>query len=370
MKSLIVDFHAGCIQAIADAVIPNAPDFEIVSFSSHNFLIKDLLRDHKPSSLDLFLVKYYVFGIKGVFFQRFRNIKYATIKRKTIPWVFGSRYLNVWIAFPPAMYQNLLLSRISQKLTILISHRMDLWIPSQVKRKNYWEKVRKDVKNSRLQIVSASKYDSEYMNYYSGVVTSVLTPPLTYVNNLLVKSRPPLIGPSNVDVGSYPIQEIQKKIGLPLIKEFYKHYTFEDLSRHSAFVVLPYSIYSISILELAMTGATLLIPSDRFLLDSKLLHDVKLYPHYTKKSEDEAHAQSQLKVRSPNCYCNSCSLYWLQFAIWKEFPNVLYWDDLDELSSLIQVAASSTTEIEEYRSEKKKKFDEFVFERLQLIQPS
>jgi hypothetical protein len=360
MKSLVVDFHSGCIQAIVDAVAPNESNLEILSFSGHNHLIKELLDKHRVSRLDRLLVIYFVFGIRGIVFRRFRVIRNAIKKRKAIPWMFGIRYQNIWISFPPAMYQNLLKSQLSQTVSVLVSHRMDLWIDSKIVRNGFWEQMQRDIEKSNLRIVAASAYDSEYVKYYSGIDVPILTPHLSYISNLLNRSKPPLIGPSNIDADSLLVQEIQKQTGFATIRQFYENYSYDDLSRHSTFILLPYSVYSISLLEIAMTGAPILVPSDRFILESEILHDVKLYPHYSSQLENEDHLQDSKLNLSPNCYCNDCSLHWLKFANWKEFPNVFYWDNIEEINSLIPFAIANSVDITDYRNEIRRKFNNFM----------
>ena len=151
---------------------------------------------------------------------------------------------------------------------------------------------------------------------------------------------PVLIGPAHLDLKQEVLQNLIKnlytKFGVELqgIKQVYSTYSLTDLVEHKAFIVIPYSTYSISISELAALGVPLLFPTDRWLNESNLLEDVRLWPVYADKSEIMKFSKD-LDPRSPNS--ENFTKEWLEFASWKYLPNVWYWDSVEELFELIHL---------------------------------
>ncbi len=338
MKSLIVDFHVGCIQSLQATLEQVGHETHIASYSQHNFLIDDLIHSPKlrPNRLNRLRISIALFGYLG-FLKKYQKTERALISRRfPLP---KTSYDLVWCCFPPGIYGNIANSKIANKTLVVISHRMDLRISDPKDRKIFWDKVKFDLSSTSVIFVASNEYDAKYFEYYSGRVIPVVEIKTPYIK--VPKSKPTLpilIGPAHVLANSSTVQAIRKILPeLRTIKENYESFTYDQLAKHKAFVILPYSIYSISLLELSNLGTPLLVPSDEFLLAEGFLNDVTLFPLY---GDYELIRQFEepctLSSPGPNCDCSLCRKYWLQFAFWKSLPNVLYWNSVSELKLLIE----------------------------------
>jgi hypothetical protein len=83
---------------------------------------------------------------------------------------------------------------------------------------------------------------------------------------------------------------------------------------------------------LAALGVPLLFPTDRWLSESNILQDVRLWPVYANKSEIMK-LPKDLNPSSPNS--ENFMKKWLQFTSWKSQTNVWLWDSVVELYELI-----------------------------------
>ena len=111
--------------------------------------------------------------------------------------------------------------------------------------------------------------------------------------------------------------------------------------------MLPYSIYSISILELSNLRIPLYFPTDELIIQLGLLKDVRLHPLYADKDAVMSFEVLNCnEVANPNCDCFSCQIHWLKFAYWKDLDNVIYWTSVEDLASklkIISLEGSSVT---------------------------
>ena len=344
MRSLVVDFHAGCIHSLY-STLEQDHETHIASYSQHDFVIEKILR--KPgiqagrlTSLRLTLA---LFGPLGLL-QKFQNTKRALVDRRTF---FGKPlYDIVWCCFPPGIYMNLVNSRIAAKTIVVISHRMDMGIHAPKDRANFWSKVKSDLSSCKVTFVAANQYDAKYFEYYTNVMVPIVEIQTPYSKVAVgIPELPALIGPSHINSDLSLVKAIKEAFpNIQTIKECYPSYGFDQLSRHKAFIILPYSVYSISMLELSNLGVPILVPSDELLLSVGLLNDVTLFPLYgnqqdIKKFENECSAKNP----GPNCDCITCRKHWLQFAFWKSLPNAVSWNSISELKSLMEEIESSST---------------------------
>lgn len=337
MRSLIVDFHAGCIQSLQSTLEKSGHETHIISYSQHNFVIQELIDNPKmqPEKFSQIRISLALFGLLG-FFKKFQTANLALKRRK---WLFKkTRYDIVWCCFPPGIYRNITSSGVAKQTVVVISHRMDMGISKFEARANFWNEVKHDLELGKTKFVAANQYDAKYFEYYTKTIIPVIDIQTSYV----IKSEnfpklPVLIGPSHVSSDMAFVREIKRVIpNVQTIKESYSTYTHEQLSLHKAFILLPYSTYSISLLELSNLGAPILVPSDDFLLKLGLLNDVMLFPLYGSQEEIRRFEEScNSNNPGPNCDCSPCRKYWLQFAFWKTLPNIVYWDSLTELATIV-----------------------------------
>ena len=312
MKVLLLDFHAGCIQTLGKGLIAAGHDLEIVSYSGHNHILD------------------------------------ADIKQRLIETPFGYRSINDFIqgtatgfetaydvaisTFPPGIYGALAASGIARHTLVYINHRMDLHVKPASARIEFWRKVRADAVSRKVTFVAAHTFDAAYFEHYTGLAIPTVFPALLGDYRGFEREREVVIGPVHL-MPPAPILEALRPIygQVKTIKETYSHYQLSDLARHKAAIVLPYSTYSQSVLELSDLGLPLLIPSHEWLLANGGLNDVRLAPLYTDE-EDGAEG-----IGSPNSADITDRLRWLKYAHWEELPNVYRWNDKEELRALIEL---------------------------------
>jgi hypothetical protein len=120
------------------------------------------------------------------------------------------------------------------------------------------------------------------------------------------------------------------------IKSIYKNYKYEDLVNHRATVLFPYSVFSISMIEIYEMNIPMFVPSKRLLLETGIMNDVSIYPCYGSyddmKNMDIPHSNSPHKF-SPNSINKEDLNYWLDFTYFNTKENVIYWDSPEDLFS-------------------------------------
>jgi hypothetical protein len=273
------------------------------------------------------------------------------------PWIARLSALNLpkydmaICAFPPPFYRELSRSGIAKKVLLVAGHRIDLGIKTEAKRRNYFNKTSQQTASGELHLAAMNPYDAAYIEHEIGLKVDTLGC-CRYDLLDIAKRNPPakrttqtLIGPSHVLENSLYSDLIESyKASVPdivprTIKSLYPRYTYQQLAAHSSCVVLPYSIFSISIDELFALGLRLLIPSNRLLNQYGALNDVKLWPIYTTR-ENAAQFANKDSLDNPNCTQDGISETWLQHASWNKRSGTMRWDNFDELKDQLNEDAT------------------------------
>jgi hypothetical protein len=254
-------------------------------------------------------------------------------------------YDVAWISFPPGLYSRVKKAGIAKQVVVNLGHRFDLWFSDHAAREIFHEKFRKDVMRGEVKVFSTNKFDQEYLKYYLNIYTELLEPTFPYVTESLMDNSvdmdlPILIGPVHIDLNYGVVPEVVSNINSALgiagsiisIRDYYSNYSFQQLVRHKGFVLFPYSIFSISMSELATLGRPLFIPSNSWLDRMKILTDVQLWPIYSNKQEVMKFTADQNNL-SPNA--DALHFSWINYASWHSFPNVYYWNSTEELIDLL-----------------------------------
>lgn len=312
MKILFVDYHAGCIQTLTAALLEAGHDVDVVSYSRHNHILRPEISaclipsPFADASMDTFLYS-----------NQYRCEQAYDLAIGT---------------FPPGIYGAIAASGIAGHTLVYVNHRMDLHIKPASKRSEFWQKVRLDALSKKVTFVAAHTFDAAYFEYYTHVAIPTVFPALIGDLPAFNPSREVIIGPSHLEAHSEPVRAINGlSMGLKTIRQTYPNYELADLASHRAAIVLPYSTYSQSVLELSDLGLPLLIPSDRWLLANGGLNDVRLAPLYTSEEDGREIAGS------PNSPELDDRLFWAKYAHWNDLPNVYRWNDLDELRALVKL---------------------------------
>lgn len=290
MKILLVDFHAGCLQALALSLEACGAEVKILSLSGHNFIFDSA--DLKRWSLSRFESLSLRLRI-GLINRDIKSASRLFLKSKKRGLSLRPRFDLAISMFPPALALGVYRSGVAHKTVMLAAHRADLWIQKPNERKNFWlalGALRAD-KTANFEVYAASKFDSNYISsLVEGFFPEVLelpAPHITAISRIPATSKMilgfglDLLSPDSRSrfLSSLPHPVIDASVALP------GRYGYEELMRYPAFAYVPYSSYSIKLLELELTGRPIFVPPDRDLTESNALNDVRLWPIYGDKSE-------------------------------------------------------------------------------------
>lgn len=346
MKSLIVDFHGGCISVLSGMIATSGRSkVEILAITDQTKILK--ANGYSELSLSDGKRKYY---LRRLGIWNSLNLNQSKIKAAVKPSSFVGLYRNLvpsppeydlaWVSFPPALYQRVLDSRIARKVVVYVSHRADLWLSKTSERRKFWARFTKDITSGKVLAIASNEYDQQYVRFYTGLTIPLVKPVPHHAltENRLAKRSTFLLGPTNLNLDRPVISEVLSQVpNLISVRVQYSNFTFEDLSSHQGIVVLPYSIYSISLVEYEFLDIPIFIPSDRWLIENGFLDDVCLFPLYGNRREIQSYEGDRF-INGPNS--NEIST-WLKFAYWKNTNNTFVWDSIEELQHLLATPTSS-----------------------------
>jgi len=223
--------------------------------------------------------------------------------------------------------------------------------------------------NSNLRAIAAkqqnviaanNRYDQEYIKHFTGIRDVKLIPSMcSYV---AVKYRAErkgiLIGPSKLspggkeilygDSGLFPFLSTLQDSDLNFfpIREIYPTYTYEDIARHEAILLIPYQVSIMSLFEYYAMHVPIIAPSVELLvewqIEYQLLNELSwncARHNCGARSAIEPHQNSPHLGTDPNDIFNSTSLHhWLQFADFYQWPGIIYFDSWDDLISKLHDA--------------------------------
>ncbi len=346
MKSIIIDFHGGSISLLAKHLVRLGHEVSIFDVNPQDRLL-DLnnLMSHRLQPAELREAKFRILRA-GRFLRGTNLVRFAVSPIWNFaypPFRFRAPKFDVaWVTFPPSFYRRVRISRVASQTVVFISHRMDLWISNPVLRWLFWRQLLLDLKNDRVKLIAATEFEAEYVHGIIGHRPEILRlPPARKEsdrNQLEPKKDKWLIGPVNIpeEMARHVVELSGGRINLGTIRKEYDSYSMKDLEEHVGFICIPYSIYSISILELLSLGRPVLIPSNDWMLKNQTLDDVLLSPKYARAWENRLFYSLFIgKAKTlPHLSTNANLEPWLKFASWANHPNVRIWNDVDELISI------------------------------------
>lgn len=338
MKILISDFHAGCQMWQASILQYLGHNVNIDSFSGcKNYIPQNIIQTNALNLLN------YNFSITNI-----DNIK---IQDNII-----SNYDTILCSFPPKfidIFKNL---KFKFPKILNVGHRLHIHVYND---KIFLENLKIQVFNNEIILCSMSKYDTEYIKHYIDINPIQLdvccfylpyNPYLPSRNEILIlASYYTNISPFN---SITEMNTIAKDMGYNLqfakIKEIYPNYKYEDLLNHRATVLFPYSVFSISMIEMYELNIPMFVPSKKLLLNTNLMQDVSLFPCYTTENEmielDKPHNNSPHKF-SPNSYKYEDREYWLNFCYFYNKENIIFWDNPCDL--FLKLTTTNLKEVSE-----------------------
>ncbi len=260
-------------------------------------------------------------------------------------------------SFPPSYVLSLAKLPPQVALFLNIGHRIH--ISNAPNHLIDFTKLIVEMKNDpRYTVATMSEYDFHYMRYYTGLeplrlpVISQHIPKHLRDKPYAPQNRIVLIGPShntstiigfdndlatlNSLSAHFAARHGLKPYTFSFIKSLYPddQATMENLAKHPAVLINPYSAFSISMVELYHLNIPFFVPADSLLVDA--MGDVRLYPLYQNKEavailEKQYPACTSGYPYSPNDESPEAQLYWMQFMFFNQVKHAQHWIDPEDL---------------------------------------
>ncbi len=122
-------------------------------------------------------------------------------------------------------------------------------------------------KCKRNTIGAMSRYDMEYLKYYTGI-QPLFVPAFSgfYAGHYKPSRKEILIFGNNEKFEAAVGEALRPEFEAVANKELYKHYTQDELGEHRAIIMLPYSVMSYKTVEFYSITIPLFYPSPKFFL--------------------------------------------------------------------------------------------------------
>ena len=260
-------------------------------------------------------------------------------------------------SFPPSRIEDLAKLPAKVRLILNIGHRIHIDV-APARLEEITASVRAMASDPRYVLATMSEYDYHYTKYYTGVELRRLPVACAHLTPALLdgpyapQNRTVLIGPShNLDTiigfdndlaalnrlsAEYAARHGLEPYCFEFIKKVYSGNTAspENLARHPAVLMNPYSAFSISMVELYQMNLPFFVPADELLVDR--MGDVRLCPLYHKREavdELERHhpAEATGYAYSPNDESPEAQRAWLKHMYFNQVENAQRWSTPEEL---------------------------------------
>ena len=260
-------------------------------------------------------------------------------------------------SFPPSRVEALAKLPATVKLILNVGHRIHIHVAPELL-EEMTAAVRAMAFDPRYVLTTMSEYDYHYTKYYTGIELRRLPVVCAHLSPALLDGpyapagRTVLIGPShNLDTiigfdndlaalnrlsAEYAARYGFEPYGFEFIKKVYPGNTAspENLARHPAVLMNPYSAFSISMVELYQMNLPFFVPSDELLVDR--MGDVRLCPIYQKQEAvDELDRHHPVAgsgyAFSPNDASPNAQRVWLKHMYFNQIENAQRWSAPEEL---------------------------------------
>ncbi len=213
--------------------------------------------------------------------------------------------------------------------------------------------------NSRFRLAAMSEYDFHYIRYYTGLevlrlpVVAEHAPAALRDRAYSPTNRTVLIGPSHnteelfgiatLDALNLRSADTARSLGVdPYRFEFIKTVyprdtsTLENIAQHPAVVMMPYSAFSISMVEIYQLNIPFFVPADHLLIGK--MDDVRLAPIYQdaaaverldREFRDAGRARGY--PYSPNDPSPEAQKFWMSHMYFNQVENAVRFDTVDDL---------------------------------------
>ena len=251
---------------------------------------------------------------------------------------FPASLCEVWMPF-------------NKTIVLVPAHRYDLHRCSQAEHDRLNEHLYQLSSMGRLVLGAKSKYDVEYLHYYTGL--SAL--PLYSYSGFYTAGNPYsptkksiiVFGVGDDKVAHRPnlakdMNEIVQKYEIVDAYKLYPHWTFSDLVKHRAVIFIPYAVMTYKITEIYSLSIPMIFPSIKFIRDvlhgfgldrtARGSHYCENFPEVGERHPTSLHPYSPDKQASVD---PEAEYYWLQFSDFYEWPHITYFDSYDQLEEIL-----------------------------------
>lgn len=264
-------------------------------------------------------------------------------------------------SFPPSRFEAL--AKLPEHVRILVNvgHRLHIHVqPDRLE--EITAIFAKLAASPRHVLATMSEYDYHYVRYHTGCELLRLPVVALHVDDAVRSAaysptnRVVLIGPShntsvilgfeddlsslNEQSRAYAIERGFEPFAFEFIKAAYPgdQATLENLRRHPAVLMNPYSAFSISMVELYQSNLPFFVPSDALLVDK--MGDVRLHPLYqpldaVERLSSKHPASGTPYPHSPHDASPEAQRHWLQYMYFNQVQNAQRWSTPQELFKLL-----------------------------------
>ena len=260
-------------------------------------------------------------------------------------------------SFPPRLTHiaRIFSDRFNLRLIILSGHRFNLNVHSPDENEMLKKNLLEARQNSRHILASASLYDLMYTQHYLNVKPEPLFNFSFYITQKVEQpdNNIVLLGP--VNARNHPVittykknithayelfcdrNSLTPKFTFRFIRNVYPiRYELNQLARHPAVVILPYSVFSVSQEELYDLNIPYFVPSVDFLIQSGMMNDRVLYdPGYISLDSYKSMESDFEDDGSPNCKSEAAQRKWLPYSSCYQKENAIIFDNLTDLAQKI-----------------------------------
>jgi hypothetical protein len=347
MKILIADYHVGTQlwqKAILYYLFQNV---DVESLSGHGHLIGGMTTNKLIQEIGAIYG-----GVGGSWDEAKTNIIKQKFSENDIKQTFV--HDAVITSFPPGLFTAYTAFR-DMKVICNAAHRFhNGHYPIEINKRFIKQLIEMAASDKHI-VASMSKYDSEYIRHYTGIEPVPLYVSCFHLdprNHYRPTSDTILIGPAHAhkispfesiddlhnQAARWSLQHKKQKINFAHMKSLYPEYQYADLGKllgqHKAIIIFPYSVFSISMVEIYESHIPCFVPSIDILIKHKSMYDRVMFPTYCTESDmtkiDTPHFTSPHKL-SPNSYDEDAERYWLQFCYFYQQKNTVVWNSLDDL---------------------------------------
>jgi len=262
-------------------------------------------------------------------------------------------------SFPASMCQ--LWAPFNKTIIFLPAHRYNLGRCSVME----WKKLDKFVNElaasetySGNTIGAASRYDLEYMKYYTGLTPKLISSFAGYYissKNYKPQTNHEVIMISQSQYFDDTLQSsLQPEFNALNIYKRYPHYKQEDIGQHKAVILFSYSVMSYKITEIYASATPMFVPSPKFYMNFYDPHNKQYGLGKDRTSTSNPYCQNnpdiEVKMRplpnntmSTHVYSPNIDFledaeseqYWIQFSDFYDWPHIQHFDSYDHLKHLL-----------------------------------